>query len=134
MSSDDLRESIYGQFSQKTTDELIEIWQANDRVEWSETTFDVIREILQERQVELPAQDEAVLREACRLERLLPCPSCRSSFRSRGESAVRRIGWVALLLIVLCGHRWLPGGSRRQRWSCAGHHLAMAAAVAERWL
>ncbi len=36
------------------TEELLEIWRTHDRYEWSEMTFDVIREILQERHVELP--------------------------------------------------------------------------------
>jgi hypothetical protein len=54
--SDDLREQIYLNFSQHETEELLEIWRTHDRNEWSETTFDVIREILQERHVELPPQ------------------------------------------------------------------------------
>ena len=55
--SNELRKQIYGSLSQKGTDELIEIWQTNDHIEWTEMAFDVIREILQERLVELPSQD-----------------------------------------------------------------------------
>jgi hypothetical protein len=54
--SDDLRKQIYLNFSQCETEELLEIWRANDRYEWSETTFDVIGEILRERGVEPPPQ------------------------------------------------------------------------------
>jgi hypothetical protein len=56
--SDDLRQTIYLNFSQRDTEELLEIWRAHDREQWSETAFDVIREILQERQVELPQESQ----------------------------------------------------------------------------
>jgi hypothetical protein len=58
--SNDLRRQIYNNLKQKETDELIRIWQTNDRVEWSEAAFDVIQEILLERLAELPAQNEPV--------------------------------------------------------------------------
>jgi hypothetical protein len=58
--SDDLRDQIYRSLSQKATDELIEIWQANNRTEWTEMAFDAIRDILQERHVDLPPQAEPV--------------------------------------------------------------------------
>jgi uncharacterized membrane protein YhaH (DUF805 family) len=53
----DLRTQIYRNFDQKDTDELIEIWQTNNQIEWTEMTFDVIREILQKRLPKLPPQD-----------------------------------------------------------------------------
>ncbi len=52
--SDDYRKQLYRNFIQKAIDELIELWQTNNRVEWSEITFAVIREILQERLAEIP--------------------------------------------------------------------------------
>ena len=58
--SDDLREQIYLNFRQRETEDLLEIWRTHDRHEWSVTTFDVIREILQERHVEPPPQDKPV--------------------------------------------------------------------------
>lgn len=51
---DDLRRQIYLSFNHRQTEELSEIWRAHDCNEWSKTTFDVIREILQERQVDPP--------------------------------------------------------------------------------
>ena len=59
--SNSLHQQIYNNFNLKETDELVEIWQKNDRVEWAEDTFNVIREILQERLEELPRQDEPIL-------------------------------------------------------------------------
>jgi hypothetical protein len=44
----------------KNTDELLEIWQRNHRFEWSDEAFDVVIEILKERGVEIPAQNEPV--------------------------------------------------------------------------
>jgi hypothetical protein len=40
----------------KDTQELSEIWKANDRDEWSDQTFEVIEEILQNRNAEIPEQ------------------------------------------------------------------------------
>jgi hypothetical protein len=59
--SDDFRKQIFNTLNLKETDELVEIWQTNDRVEWADVAFDVIREILQERLGELPLQNEPVL-------------------------------------------------------------------------
>jgi len=55
---DDLRAQIHRSLDQKETSELIEIWQEHDSDEWAESTFDVIEEILQERQVEPPLQEK----------------------------------------------------------------------------
>jgi len=55
---DDLRQQIYKNFSLKGTDELIEIWKTNNRADWTALTFDVIRQILHERLVDLPPQGE----------------------------------------------------------------------------
>ena len=59
--SNELRKQIYSNFNLKETDELVEIWQKNDRVEWSEDAFSIIQEILQERLGELPSQNEPIL-------------------------------------------------------------------------
>ena len=58
--SDDFRKQLYRNFNQRATDELIEIWQTNNRAEWSELSFDVIQEILQERLSALPSQNEPI--------------------------------------------------------------------------
>jgi len=59
--SNDFRKQIYNNFNLKETDELVEIWQKNDRAEWSEEAFGVIEEILRERIGELPVQNEPIL-------------------------------------------------------------------------
>lgn len=59
--TDDYRSQLTSTLGMKETEELLDIWQTNDRVEWSDSAFDVIREILTSRGVELPEQDEAVL-------------------------------------------------------------------------
>ena len=59
--SNDLRKQVYNNFNLKETDELVEIWQKNDRVEWSEDAFSAIEEILHERLGKLPTQNEPIL-------------------------------------------------------------------------
>jgi len=58
--SDNNRKQIYENFNQKSTNELIEIWQTNNRVDSNDMTFDVIREILLERLATIPPQNEPI--------------------------------------------------------------------------
>lgn len=58
--SDRLREHIYQSMNFKSTEELTEIWQTNDRAVWSDMTFEVIYEILTQRLKEVPMQNEPV--------------------------------------------------------------------------
>jgi len=58
--NNNLRKTIYENFLLKETDELVEIWVTNDRVEWSDTAFEVIQEVLEQRLDELPAQNEPI--------------------------------------------------------------------------
>jgi hypothetical protein len=58
--SDNLRNQIYQNLNIKESDELLEIWQENDRVEWSDMAFEVIKEILMERLGEVPPQSEPI--------------------------------------------------------------------------
>jgi hypothetical protein len=53
--TDPFRDSIVESMSMKETDELVKIWQAHDPEEWTETAYEVIAEILQERLGEVPA-------------------------------------------------------------------------------
>lgn len=59
--TDDLRNQVFNNLNLLETDDLIDIWKKNDRVEWSETAFDVVCEILQNRLVEIPKQNEPIL-------------------------------------------------------------------------
>ena len=58
--SEDHRQQIYMRLKQEETTELVKIWQTNDRAAWTDTAFDVIREILQERLGEPPPQGNPV--------------------------------------------------------------------------
>lgn len=55
-----LREQIHDRMNLKETEELLEIWQNNHRFEWSDDAFDVINEILKERGVDIPEQNEQI--------------------------------------------------------------------------
>ena len=54
----DLRKQIYDSMNLKDTDVLLDIWQSNNRAEWSAAAFEVVQEILTKRIGELPPQDE----------------------------------------------------------------------------
>jgi len=56
-----LHEQIYKNLNSKATDELLEIWKTNDRVEWSDTVFKIIESLLKERMGQVPPQDEPIL-------------------------------------------------------------------------
>jgi hypothetical protein len=49
-----LRDEIYANMQLKTTDELMKIWEENDREEWTPLAFDVVKEILFQRTGTLP--------------------------------------------------------------------------------
>ncbi len=55
-----LRSQIHSRMNLKDTDELINIWQANNRTEWSDEAFNVIKDILKERGKEIPDQNEPI--------------------------------------------------------------------------
>ncbi len=59
--SDELREQIRNSLNQKDLYELLEIWRINNRVVWSDTTFEVLKEILKERIREIPQQEDPIL-------------------------------------------------------------------------
>lgn len=54
--NDDLSKEIEGALKKKTTEELLEIWQKNDREEWSDEAFDAIYRLLEERGEDIPEQ------------------------------------------------------------------------------
>ncbi|HEX2997720.1 MAG TPA: hypothetical protein VHP14_23055, partial [Anaerolineales bacterium] len=60
MSNEGLRQQIYGALNTKETEELLDIWQTNNRGEWSDEAFEVVERLLKERGVEIPQQDEPV--------------------------------------------------------------------------
>ena len=58
--SDPLYAQIYNKLQEKETEELLEIWQQNNRDEWSDNAFTAIHEILFERMGSDPPQQEAL--------------------------------------------------------------------------
>lgn len=54
--SNHLQNKIYIGLNRKNTNELLEIWNTHDEKLWSADAFSVIKQILLERQVELPEE------------------------------------------------------------------------------
>jgi tetratricopeptide (TPR) repeat protein len=52
-----LRQQTYESMDEMSTDELIDIWQTADHDEWNDLAFDVVRQILMERNGEIPDQE-----------------------------------------------------------------------------
>src|SRR5258708_34749823 len=52
------KKSLRQKMQEKDTEELLEIWKKNDRTEWTDIAFEVIRETLIERTGEVPPQNE----------------------------------------------------------------------------
>lgn len=60
MSNEELRKQIHGNLSLKETDELLNIWRINNRAFWSDDAFEIIKDILAKRGLEIPEQNEPV--------------------------------------------------------------------------
>jgi tetratricopeptide (TPR) repeat protein len=54
-----LRQQIYSRMQEKDTEELLDIWNRNDREEWSDDAFEIIHNILLERLGSVPEQADA---------------------------------------------------------------------------
>lgn len=59
--NEELRKQIHNNLNEKETDDLLEIWETNDRVEWSDLAFEVLQDILTERIGSLPPQNGPIL-------------------------------------------------------------------------
>jgi len=59
--NDELRKQIYTELNLRETEDLLDIWRTNDRVKWSDSAFEVIKDILQKRISEIPPQNEPIL-------------------------------------------------------------------------
>jgi len=58
--SDDIRNQMYNELNLRETEDLLEIWYANDREGWSAAAYEVIQEILIRRLGEIPRQEVVV--------------------------------------------------------------------------
>ncbi len=54
----DLIEHVRNKFKNKTNEDLLDIWVINDQKKWSAQTIDIVKDLLEERGVELPPQME----------------------------------------------------------------------------
>ncbi len=55
--NDQRTEEIKKRMEEKTTEELLQIWVTNNRSEWSDDAFNVVRQILSERKAPIPPQN-----------------------------------------------------------------------------
>lgn len=57
---EDLKKYIYNNLNLKDTDDLVDIWITNNRLEWSDLAFGVLSDLLIERIGKLPPQDAPI--------------------------------------------------------------------------
>jgi len=55
--SNERRQQMYNELNLRETEDLLDIWYRNDHEEWSDTAFEVIKEILSKRLGEIPPQE-----------------------------------------------------------------------------
>ena len=104
--NDDLRRQNFRSLNQKETDELVEIWQKHDQNEWTELAFDVVREILQNRQVELPSQEKFRRKIRAEIDRITDTKELEQEIRDR-EALLRdaennkALVWIMLVIAII---------------------------------
>ncbi len=87
-------DGIRRQLETRDTEDLLEIWQKNDRDEWTPEAFDAIQGILTARNVSLPQQETDDLPEEA--------DTYHDSQRLvRISSVARGISWLAIVLLGL---------------------------------
>ena len=96
-------EQIRIRMEQKTTEELLDIWKKNDRGEWTDAAFEVIREILAARIGSLPAQGEDIVDSEEKVDEALEDEDTYHIYENlvRVSSLARGFSWICLGLAVL---------------------------------
>ncbi len=96
-------EQIRIRMEQKTTEELLDIWKKNDRGEWTDAAFEVIREILAARIGSLPAQGEDIVDSEEKVDEALEDEDTYHIYEDlvRVSSLARGFSWICLGLAVL---------------------------------
>ena len=96
-------EQIRIRMEQKTTEELLDIWKKNDRGEWTDAAFEVIREILAARIGSLPAQGEDIVDSEEKVDEALEDEDTYHVYENlvRVSSLARGFSWICLGLAVL---------------------------------
>lgn len=80
----------------RDTEELLEIWQKNDRAEWTLEAFAAIREILMARNVNLPVQNEYIVETEEE-----PDTYHNRQRLDRISSWARGLSWLVIVLLVI---------------------------------
>jgi len=110
MMNDDYRNEVFSMLILKDTEELVEIWQKNDRSVWSEVAFNVIEEILLNRLGSLPPQDKPKQKPAASAQLLDKLVDKNESISTKYPYLTGYVGFIALLMIasVIVGFIPLP--------------------------
>jgi hypothetical protein len=104
-----LRDVIYANMELKTTEELQEIWEKNDRDEWSVTAFEIIKEILFQRTGELPQTQNPYQK------RVIQKADYQTTFKFPNNRILRAstIALFVLIMVEVVANTTLPIKSNR---------------------
>ncbi len=99
-------EGIRRTLETRETEDLLEIWQTNDRLEWTPEAFEAIQRILEERNVSLPVQNAAVeesnIETPGRNEEVEEPDTYYDRHRlDRISGVARSLSWLAIALLAL---------------------------------
>jgi len=92
-------DQVYARLNERETDELLKIWEENDRNMWTETAFQAIYKILQERLGSVPTQKEASTIKITRARPLIKSDRIISL-----STSANILAWVVLVGFILA---WL---------------------------
>jgi hypothetical protein len=91
----------------KTTEELLAIWQENDRTQWSKEDFDAVQTVLAQRIGKLPEQNhpETSTKKAASSE---PNPPMVDNLSRKYPYLTAYVGFVALFLLLSLVSNFIP--------------------------
>jgi len=100
MMNDDYRNEVFSMLILKDTEQLVEIWQKNDRSAWSEVAFEVIEEILLNRLGSLPPQERAEQKPAASAQLLDKLVDKNEGISGKYPYLTGYVGFIALLMMA----------------------------------
>jgi hypothetical protein len=106
---DGLRRQVYANMQLRTTEELLEIWEKNDRGEWSDIAFNVVKKILKKRLGNVPEQPPPSKVNRVSLSRRSIKNTSRLDLKNRPLFALQ-VAWVILFFLLLISKTLLTSG------------------------
>ena len=112
----------------KSTEELLAVWEKNDRTEWTDDTFEVIRQILISRVGDLPLQAEHIPNNN-NTAGSNPLARIAAYLGARRRKAIVSIAIIGLIL--LCGYMFADAAWRNSECELSPSNLVRRVSIEE---